>query len=153
MPAAILQLVFFNESRPDYLNYGSIGAVIGHELTHGFDDEGSQYDLNGNLNNWWSDHTQKEFRKRADCFINQYGAMKDDRTGLYLNGNNTVGENIADNGGLREAYEAYALRRKESVVPEEGMLPGFEDFSEEQLFFISYANVSRGRFNFFVNLF
>ena len=79
IPAAILQLVFFNESRPEYLNYGAIGAVIGHEIGHGFDDEGSQFDANGNLHNWWSNETKDGFNVKAKCFIDQYSAIVDDR--------------------------------------------------------------------------
>lgn len=79
IPAAILQLVFFNESRPEYLNYGAIGAVIGHEIGHGFDDEGSQYDADGNLNNWWSNKTKEGFNEKAKCFIDQYSSIIDDR--------------------------------------------------------------------------
>jgi predicted metalloendopeptidase len=138
IPAGILQLVFFNESRPDYLNYGSIGSVIGHEITHGFDDQGAQYDQNGNLNNWWSQKTQIEFNKRAQCFVEQYGSIKDARINMSLNGLNTLGENIADNGGLRGAYDAYQTKVAKKV--DAGLLPGFEDFTLDQLFFISYAN-------------
>lgn len=79
IPAAILQLVFFNESRPGYLNYGAIGAVIGHEIGHGFDDEGSQYDADGNLNNWWTNKTKDGFNEKAKCFIDQYSSILDDR--------------------------------------------------------------------------
>lgn len=79
IPAAILQLVFFNESRPEYLNYGAIGAVIGHEIGHGFDDEGSQYDADGNLDNWWTNNTKNGFNEKAKCFIDQYSSILDDR--------------------------------------------------------------------------
>lgn len=140
IPAGILQLVFFNESRPHYLNYGSIGSVVGHEITHGFDDQGSQYDENGNLNDWWSNKTQIEFDKRAKCFVDQYGAIKDDQIDMNLNGVNTLGENIADNGGLRGAYDAYHNKVTRKV--DDGILPGFENFTLNQLFFVSYANVS-----------
>ncbi|KAI1297234.1 Neprilysin-1 [Halotydeus destructor] len=139
VPAGILQLVFFNESRPDYLNYGAIGAVIGHELTHGFDDQGAQYDETGNLNNWWSNHTQMEFNNRAKCFVDQYSSIVDDRLNLTLNGKNTLGENIADNGGLREAYYAYHSRVG-TLLNMDGLLPGFEKYTVDQMFFISYAN-------------
>lgn len=79
IPAAILQLVFFNESRPEYLNYGAIGAVIGHEIGHGFDDEGSQFDAEGNLDNWWTNKTKEGFNEKAKCFIDQYSSIVDDR--------------------------------------------------------------------------
>jgi len=130
--------VFFNESRPEYLNYGSIGSVVGHEITHGFDDQGAQYDQDGNLNNWWSEQTQKEFDTRAKCFVDQYGSIRDERVDMNLNGLSTLGENIADNGGLRGAYDAYQTKIARTV--DKGLLPGFDTFTVDQLFFISYAN-------------
>jgi predicted metalloendopeptidase len=138
IPAGILNLPFFNGSRPGYLNYGAMGAVIGHEITHGFDDEGSQYDLIGNLKNWWTDKAKNRFLNRTQCFIDQYSAVLDDRVNMHLNGKNTVGENLADNGGLRAAFLAYALHVKETGADQD--LPGLEEFTPEQLFFMSYAN-------------
>lgn len=131
-------------NRPDYLNYGSIGAVIGHEITHGFDDEGSQFDAVGNLKNWWSEETKTNFNERAKCFVDQYGSIHDDVADMNLNGKNTQGENIADNGGLHEAYEAY-LHVKSSSPDTNLPLPEL-NYTPEQLFFISYANVSSGFF-------
>lgn len=97
-PAGILQGAFFNPDRPQYMNYGGIGFVIGHEITHGFDDQGSQYDAQGNLRNWWANATREAYLLNAQCIINQYGNYVEPLTNLNLNGINTQGENIADNG-------------------------------------------------------
>ena len=104
-PAGILQPPFFSLERDETYNYGGIGAVIGHELTHGFDDEGRQFDLNGNLREWWTKTDNDEFNNRADCFVQQYGdypVVED----VKLNGKLTLGENVADGGGLRLAMMA-----------------------------------------------
>jgi predicted metalloendopeptidase len=89
----------------DAVNYGAIGAVIGHELTHGFDDEGRQYDAKGNLRDWWTAEDAKAFEQRAGCLVNQYSSFSP-VDGVNLNGKLTLGENTADNGGLRVAYMA-----------------------------------------------
>ncbi|KAL7291511.1 hypothetical protein TKK_0014771 [Trichogramma kaykai] len=136
-PAGILQGQFFNKDRPQYMNYGSIGFVIGHEITHGFDDQGSQYDKNGNLDQWWAPQTKEKFLKKAECIIHQYDNYIDDRVGLKLNGINTQGENIADNGGIKEAYMAYKLWVERNGP--EPRLPGL-DYSPEQMFWVSAAN-------------
>ena len=107
-PAGILQGVFFDHRVPRYLNFGAIGVVIGHELTHGFDDQGRQYDGQGNLKDWWEATTKQSFVGKAKCIIDQYGRYKEDLTGLNLNGINTQGENIADNGGIKESYLGYS---------------------------------------------
>ncbi|KAJ1358329.1 hypothetical protein KIN20_016737 [Parelaphostrongylus tenuis] len=106
-PAAILQAPFFHKYFPKALNYGGIGVVIGHEMTHGFDDGGSQHDAVGNLRNWWSAGVQKEFLKRAQCIVDQYGRIKVPETGQLLNGRLTQGENIADNGGVKVAFKIW----------------------------------------------
>lgn len=97
-PAAFLQKEFFNSERPEYLNYGKIGFFIGHELTHGFDDQGSQFDENGVLGDWWASETKNAFQLKAQCIVDQYGRYVDPATGWTMNGINTQGENIADNG-------------------------------------------------------
>lgn len=84
LPAGILQGIFFSPNRPKYMNYGGIGFIIGHELTHGFDDEGRQYDSNGNLLNWWKESTENQFLERAQCMINQYGNFTEPSTGLNV---------------------------------------------------------------------
>jgi len=108
-PAGILQPPFWDNQADDATNYGAIGAVIGHELTHGFDDEGRQFDAQGNLRDWWTPEDAKAFEQRADCFVQQYGGYTavDD---VKLNGKLTLGENTADNGGLRLAYAALMNR-------------------------------------------
>ncbi|XP_077498492.1 neprilysin-1-like [Amblyomma americanum] len=138
IPGGILQDLFFQEGLPSYMNLGSIGAIIGHEITHGYDDEGSQYDGKGRLIDWWSNETEQEFNAKKDCFIHQYGNIVDPATKESINGENTVGENIADNGGVRVAFATHARLSDDGA---EEVLPGLEGFSPEQLFFISYALV------------
>ncbi|KAF2886482.1 hypothetical protein ILUMI_19691, partial [Ignelater luminosus] len=104
IPAGILQPLFYSQHFPKSLNYGGIGVVIGHELTHGFDDKGRQFDKDGNMMQWWNNVTIRAFRDRAQCIIDQYSRYKIDEVGLYVNGRMTQGENIADNGGLKEAF-------------------------------------------------
>ncbi|XP_076238812.1 M13 family metallopeptidase neprilysin 2 isoform X2 [Calliopsis andreniformis] len=136
-PAGILQGAFFNNDRPKYMNYGAIGFVIGHEITHGFDDQGRQFDGNGNLVDWWAPQTKEKYVKKVECIIHQYGNYTVEEVGLKLNGINTQGENIADNGGIKEAYYAYKewVRRNEPEL----RLPGLP-YTPEQLFWISAAN-------------
>ncbi|MBV8896126.1 MAG: M13 family metallopeptidase, partial [Acidobacteriaceae bacterium] len=104
-PAGILQPPFYDNKRDDAVNYGAIGAVVGHELTHGFDDQGRQFDPQGNLRDWWTPEDAKEFEKRAECFIKEYEAYSP-VPGVHLNGKLTLGENTADNGGVRLALMA-----------------------------------------------
>ncbi|RZC36911.1 endothelin-converting enzyme 1-like, partial [Asbolus verrucosus] len=136
-PAGILQDVFFDNDRPQYMNYGGIGYVIGHEITHGFDDRGRQFDKNGNLVNWWQPKTKEAFDSKAQCIINQYGNITVPEINLNLNGKNTQGENIADNGGIKEAYLGYKKWVKEHAP--EPLLPGLQ-YTPEQMFWISAAN-------------
>ena len=98
----------FHPNVPNYLNYGGIGSVIGHEMTHGFDDQGAQYDSTGSVINWWKPETAENFRKRAQCIIWQYGNYTVKQVNMTINGILTQGENIADNGGFKEAYIAYS---------------------------------------------
>jgi len=137
-PAGILQPLFYSSQFPKSLNYGGIGVVIGHEITHGFDDKGRQFDKDGNLKQWWNNATVQAFRLRTQCIIDQYSAYKLDDVGLNINGRMTQGENIADNGGLKQAYRAY--RKWVLRHGEEPQLPGL-NLSHDQLFFLNYAQI------------
>lgn len=138
-PAGILQGIFFEADRPSYMNYGGVGWVIGHEITHGFDDQGRQYDDEGNLKNWWEEETQNRFLEKANCIIWQYGNYTADSVDKNLNGINTQGENIADNGGIKEAYRAYQSWTKRHG--DEPKLPGLHSYNNNQMFWISAANI------------
>lgn len=133
-PAGILQPPFFDRSMDDPVNFGGIGAVIGHEMTHGFDDQGRQFAADGSLSDWWTDADAKEFESRAACVADQYGSYTaiDD---VKLNGKLTLGENVADNAGVRIALQALrdTLSNKK-VAPVDGFTP-------EQRFFLGYAQV------------
>jgi endothelin-converting enzyme/putative endopeptidase len=133
-PAGILQPPFFDKTMDDPMNYGGIGAVIGHELTHGFDDQGSQYDAQGNLKSWWTPEDRTEFEKRTDCIVNEYAGFSpvDD---VHLNGKLTLGENTADNGGVRIGLMAL----KDSMNGKEG--PAKDGFTPEQRYFLGYATI------------
>ena len=104
------------------MQYGGIGVVIGHEITHGFDDKGRQFDKEGNLKQWWNNATVEAFRRRTQCIIDQYSSYKLEEVNLNVNGRMTQGENIADNGGLKQAFRAY--RKWVSRHGEEPLLPG-----------------------------
>jgi len=136
--AGLWQGNFYSNDRPKYLNYGAVGYVIGHEITHGFDNRGREFDANGNYFDWWEADTKLKFLEKAKCLIEQYSNYTEPTTQLKLNGANTVGENIADNGGVKEAYYAY-----EKWVHDNGpepRLPGL-DFSPKQLFWLSAAQM------------
>ncbi|CAJ0606368.1 unnamed protein product [Cylicocyclus nassatus] len=139
-PAAILQAPFFHHTFPRALNYGGIGAVIGHEITHGFDDQGRQFDAIGNLREWWDAEVKKKFEDRAQCIIKQYGKIEVPGTGLKINGKLTQGENIADNGGVKQAYRAYKAYLQKHGGEEE-RIRGLEQYNNEQMFFLGYATV------------
>ena len=131
-PAGILQPPFFDERADDAANYGAIGSTIGHELTHGFDDQGRQYDSRGNLKSWWTDADAKAFQSRAERVARQYDAFEV-LPGLRINGHQTLGENIADIGGLRVSYAAFKLATKDKkLAPVDGFAP-------DQRFFIAFA--------------
>lgn len=135
-PAGILQSPFYDSSFPPSLNYGGMGVVMGHELTHGFDDQGRQFDKYGNLNHWWKNKTIEKFKQRTKCVVQQYD--KYTINGKNINGNQTLGENIADNGGLKAAYHAYLQLMKHQ--PEPPRLPGIP-LNHRQLFFVAFAQV------------
>jgi putative endopeptidase len=133
-PAGILQPPFFNPEADDAINYGSIGAVIGHEITHGFDDQGAKFDLQGNLKDWWTPADLKNFQTRGECVVNQFSAYEVE-PGLKMTGKLVSGESIADLGGLTVAYDAYqksvAGKRPENI----------DGFTPEQRFFLGWAQV------------
>ncbi|XP_028131382.1 endothelin-converting enzyme homolog isoform X3 [Diabrotica virgifera virgifera] len=135
-PAGILQSPFYDSSFPPSLNYGGMGVVMGHELTHGFDDQGREFDKFGNLNHWWKNKTIEKFKQRTKCVVDQYN--KYDVNGKSINGNQTLGENIADNGGLKAAYHAYLQLMKNQSEPQQ--LPGLL-LNHKQLFFVAFAQV------------
>jgi putative endopeptidase len=135
-PAAILQFPFFDFGADDAINYGGIGAVIGHEMTHGFDDQGRQYSSTGNLEDWWTKEDAEKFKKRADEVVNQYNNFTVLDT-LHLNGRLTLGENLADLGGLNMAYEAF------TKTPQFKQGKTIDGFTPAQRFFLSWAQVWR----------
>ncbi|XP_061380295.1 endothelin-converting enzyme homolog isoform X2 [Danaus plexippus] len=135
-PAGILQLPFYDGDNPKSVNYGAMGVVMGHELTHAFDDQGREYDRFGNLNRWWNNATIARFKQRTQCIQKQYSTYEIE--GQHLNGKQTLGENIADNGGLKASFHAYKEYSKNSKV--NLTLPGLK-YNHRQLFFISFAQV------------
>lgn len=138
-PAGILQPPAYSSSYPQSINFGGIGLVVGHELTHGFDDQGRKFDLDGNLDDWWKNETADKFKKKAECMIEQYSSYK--YGGRNVNGNITVGENIADNGGLRLAYDAYMHWRENGDTNlDDPLLPSL-NYTRDQLFFIGFAQL------------
>ena len=137
-PAAILQPPFFNPNAEDAVNYGGIGAVIGHEISHGFDDSGSQSDGDGNLRDWWTKEDKENFKKLTGALIEQYNAYSP-VPGYNVNGALTLGENIADNSGLAIAYKAYQISLKGNAAP---VLDGY---SGSQRVFMGWAQVWRGK--------
>jgi putative endopeptidase len=137
-PAGILQPPFFDKSMDDAINFGGIGLVIGHELTHGFDDQGRKYDPKGNLRDWWTDEDGKEFEKRVSCVADEYSnfiAVDD----LHLNGRLTLGENTADNGGARIALMALERMIAEDKTGKEGQ--SIDGYTPEQRFFLGFGRV------------
>ena len=138
-PAGILQPPFFNMKADDAVNYGAIGSVIGHEITHGFDDQGSKSDGDGNLRNWWTEQDRKNFEKRAEKLVKQYSRYVVVDT-MHLNGKLTLGENIADLGGVTISYHAYqkSLNGKKAPV--------LDGFTGDQRFFIGWAQIWKRKY-------
>lgn len=136
-PAAILQAPFYDFRADAAVNFGGIGAVIGHELSHGFDDAGCQYDGNGNLNNWWTDEDKAKFDQAADALVAQFDAYEPVK-GVFINGRFTLGENIGDLGGASVAFDALKMYLKDKGNP--GLIDGF---TPEQRFFLSWATIWR----------
>ena len=140
-PAAILQPPVYNPDADDAVNYGAIGVVIGHEMTHGFDDQGRNFDKDGNMNNWWTDADAAAFKAKTEILVKQFDAIevlpaKDDQPAVFANGSLSLGENIADQGGLRVARTAYrnSLEGKAEPAPIDGFTP-------EQRFYLGYATL------------
>lgn len=137
-PAGIMQPVFFNPDADDAVNYGSMGAIIGHELTHGFDDEGCQFDGDGNLKNWWTDEDKAKFKAKTDMLVKQFnGYVAIDS--MHVNGELTLGENIADLGGLTISYYAFKKSLEGKPAPEK-----IDGYTAEQRFFMAWAQGWRG---------
>ncbi len=138
-PAGILQPPFYDPNRDDAMNYGGIGAVIGHEMTHGFDDQGAKFDAQGNLKNWWTGEDLKNFKERGDCIAKQFDEFEVE-PGLHENGKLVEGESIADLGGLTIAYAA--MEKSMAGHP----APKLDGFTPEQRFFIAFAQIWAGSF-------
>ena len=134
-PAAILQPPFFNPNADDAVNYGGIGVVIGHEMTHGFDDQGRNYDKDGNLSAWWNKEDEEKFNERAKVLVEQYDKIVV-LDSLHADGSYTLGENIADQGGLLVSYQAYMNTLKDKAIPAD-----IDGFTHSQRFYIGYANL------------
>ncbi|KQV38834.1 M13 family metallopeptidase [Massilia sp. Root335] len=135
-PAAILQPPFFDANADDAVNYGGIGAVIGHEISHGFDDQGAQYDGDGNLRDWWTESDHKNFKAKTQMLVNQYNQFEPIK-GYHVNGELTLGENIADNSGLAIAFKAYKISLKGKKAPV------IDGLSGEQRLYMGWAQVWR----------
>jgi putative endopeptidase len=136
-PAGILQFPFFDAKADDAINYGGIGAVIGHEMSHGFDDSGSQYDKDGTLRNWWTKDDLAKFKARTELLVKQFDAYTILDT-LHVNGKLTLGENIGDLGGLNIAYDAFKMTKQGKSKSK------IDGFTSDQRFFLSYGQVWRG---------
>ncbi|NOT48775.1 MAG: M13 family metallopeptidase, partial [Acidobacteria bacterium] len=139
-PAGILQPPFFNFEADDAINYGAIGGVIGHEITHGFDDSGSRFDADGNLKMWWTDDDRKKFDERAACVIKQFNEYEV-QPNLFINGKLTLGENIGDFAGLTVSYDAFMRSLEGKPKP-----ANIDGFTPEQRFFLGWAQVWAGKY-------
>ena len=139
-PAAILQPPFFDAKADDALNYGGIGAVIGHEMGHGYDDQGSKFDAQGNNANWWTDEDRKAFEARTDRLADQFNHYEA-LPGKYVNGKLTMGENIGDLGGLNAAYDALQMALKKNPKEANSKIDGY---TQDQRFFLNWGRVWRG---------
>ena len=142
-PAGILQYPFFDMNADDAFNYGAIGVVIGHEMTHGFDDQGSQFDKDGNLINWWTEEDRARFEERTKVMEEYFNGIEV-APGVYANGAFTLGENIADHGGLQVAFQAFQNAQEAKRLSGEEAVGEKDGFTPEQRFFLAYANVWAG---------
>jgi predicted metalloendopeptidase len=139
-PAGILQPPFFSKDFPMVMNYGAIGSVVGHELSHAFDDQGSQYDSEGKLNDWFTNSSKTAFGNLTHCYVKQYSQYHMPEIKLAVNGELTLGENIADNAGVQVSFDAYKQWAKANNAPQAFLING-ESVSDVQLFWISYGQV------------
>ena len=129
-----MQYPFFDAEMDDAFNYGAIGVVIGHEMTHGFDDQGRQFDKDGNMHDWWTEADADNFKERTDRYADYFSTLET-VPGLKLNGRLTLGENLADHGGLQVAYAAFLNAMQQQPLQEA------DGFTPEQRFFLAYAGV------------
>jgi putative endopeptidase len=137
-PAGILQFPFFDPNADDAINYGGIGMVIGHEMTHGFDDQGAQYDKDGNMNNWWSKEDEVKFKAKGKQVVDLYNSLTV-LDSLHVKGELTLGENMADIGGIAIAYDAFKLTKQgKDTTRIDGLTP-------DQRFFLSYAQIWKSK--------
>jgi len=157
LPIAYFQSPIYESNGQDYINYGSAGYIIGHELTHAFDTIGKYYDAEGHFNNWWTDNDDEEFYEYSQCFIDEYNSFtyKVNNRELNVIGEHTLAENIADNGGFTRAYDAWQLsllnNNSEKSVERNKKLPGLENYTIDQLFFIAFgqSHCSSGNYNIY----
>ncbi|KAG0205694.1 hypothetical protein BGX33_007787 [Mortierella sp. NVP41] len=151
-PAGMLQVPYYNIDNPEYINYGGMGVVAAHEITHGFDSRGHHFDSIGRIHNtatnkWWTNATEQTFNEKAQCFVEQYGNFTvkgPDGKDYNVNGQLTLSENIADNGGIKQAFRAWQSRHKSDLQGKKYKnfrLPGLEKYTPEQLFFVSYGRL------------
>jgi endothelin-converting enzyme len=144
IPAGISQLPLFHYHLPDYALYGGLGSVIGHEITHGFDSNGRLWNEDAEHRTWWDNATVNGFQSRAQCFVDQYSQFEVPIPGGQqgkVSGELTLPENLADSGGLRAAYEAWVADRKNMPEAWDQDLPGLDEFTHEQMFFIFWGNL------------
>lgn len=141
-PAGILQQPFFSDAFPEAMNYGGIGAIVGHEMSHAFDDQGRKYDKNGLLTDWWSPSDAEKYNEKAKCYVDLFDTYKPRDTSIHVNGNLTLGENLADTNGVSVAYHAFKSIGNNSldgIPPPNSLLA--RELTNDQLFFVSYAQV------------
>ena len=139
-PAAILQAPFFDPEATDAESYGGIGVVIGHEMTHGFDDQGRNFDAKGNMTDWWTEADTEAFNALAQKLVEQFNQVEV-LPGLFANGQYTLGENIADQGGLRVSYTAFLASQAKKGVDINSEDAKVEGFTPTQIFYMNYANI------------
>lgn len=140
VPESFLQEVLYSLDKPSYLNYGSLGVIASHEVSHAVDYKfGSNYDEFGSLKKWYSPEAVINFDKKGKCFEEQYSSITDEQTLMKLDGRKTLAENLAQNAGIKIAFDVF---KKNSAEKEQYLLPGLSKYTTEQMFFINYANVS-----------